>query len=270
MTHQRPLPPNPSFLIIGAQKSGTRWLRTNLGHHPDIYTASEELHYFNRPGRMRRIGLEGYRAQFERWNGEPVVGEATPGYMIWRHDPTMVAKRIAISLPDVRLIAILRNPVDRAQSALLHHQKRRRVSSRTTLVKHVKKRDPETDRLGVISGGWYAASLRPFLRRFGDRLLVLLHDDVQVRPEWVYRQAVLHIGGSPDFVPDQVGSVVFSNRPAGPPRSELSLEDRRLVYGYFEDDVKRLQRMLGRSLAVWHPNRAHVTAQPGSSAEPLT
>ena len=64
------------------------------------------------------LGLDWYRAQFESWAGESILGEATPGYMMWRHHPRRVAERIKEVVPDARLIAILRNPVDRAQSAL--------------------------------------------------------------------------------------------------------------------------------------------------------
>src|SRR5262245_12635623 len=110
-------PPLPTFLIIGAQKSATRWLRTNLGLHPDVYAVDEELWFFNDINhRFTKRGLPWYRAQYDGWSGEPLLGEATPGYMMLRHDPALVAERIGEVVPDVRLIAVLRNPVDRAQS----------------------------------------------------------------------------------------------------------------------------------------------------------
>ena len=74
----------PTFVIIGAQKCATRWLRMNLGKHPDIYTARSELAFWNTEKRVERLGLDWYRHQFEGRKGEPIVGEATPGYMIWR------------------------------------------------------------------------------------------------------------------------------------------------------------------------------------------
>jgi hypothetical protein len=39
--------PLPTFLIIGAQKSATRWLRLNLGLHPAVFAASREIEFFN-------------------------------------------------------------------------------------------------------------------------------------------------------------------------------------------------------------------------------
>jgi hypothetical protein len=251
---ERPLPPPPTFLIIGAQKSATRWLRSNLGKHPDVFTADHELSFFNRPGMMRRIGLEGYRAQFDGWEGEPVVGEATPGYMIHRHDPNAVSRRINRALPDVRLIAILRNPIDRANSALLHHIRRRRLPARTKLVKVVKKRNPETDRLSLIAGGWYGASLKPYKRRFGERLLIMLYDDLERNSLAVYQRALRHVGAEPSFVPEGLESVVFSNKKSDDDRDDLTLKERRILYGYFRDDIRRLQRMMGRSLRMWDPD----------------
>lgn len=253
---QPPDPPSPTFLIIGAQKSATRWLRVNLGEHPDVFTASQEISFFNAPRRVRRLGLEWYRQQFVGWEGEPVVGESTPGYMIWRHDPTDVARRIERALPDVRLIAILRNPIDRANSAMVHHIRRGRLPAKTKLVKVVKKkRNPRIERLGLINGGLYADSLRPYAKRFGDRLLVLLHDDVVKNPRAVYQQALRHVGALPTVVPPGLEEVVFSNRRPSDGANELTLDERCEMWEYFNDDVRRLQRIIGRNLSIWNPNR---------------
>jgi hypothetical protein len=250
-----PVPPLPTFLIIGAQKSATRWLRVNLGQHPDVFTASQEISFFNNQRRVRRWGLEWYQQQFEGWDGEPVVGEATPGYMIWRHEPADVARRIERNLPDVRLIAILRNPIDRAESALRHHVRRHRLPKKTRLVKIAKKRSPKIQRLGLIDGGMYAASLRPYLKRFGDRLLVMLHDDVATDPRLVYGRSLWHIGAEPSFVPPSLDEVVFSNRAPGAVSPGLTYEERCELWEYFRDDVAKLQRMIRRDLSIWDPTR---------------
>src|SRR3954468_2992808 len=89
------LAPLPTFLIIGAQKSATRWLRLNLGLHPAVFTAAREIEFFNNGDRYRELGTDWYREQFEGWDGEAIVGEATPGYLFWRHRPAMVSERIA-------------------------------------------------------------------------------------------------------------------------------------------------------------------------------
>ena len=90
------LPPLPTFLIIGAQKSATRWLRFNLGLHLAVFTAARELEFFNNGERYRELGPAWYRAQFVGWAGEAIRGEATPGYMFWPHRPLVVSERIAL------------------------------------------------------------------------------------------------------------------------------------------------------------------------------
>lgn len=247
-------PPLPTFLIIGAQKSATRWLRLNLGLHPDVYSAPGELEFFNNTERAEQ-GVASYRAQFEGWSGEPYVGEATPGYMFWRHDPRVIARRIRHTVPDVRLIAILRNPVDRAHSAVVHHIEGGSLPPGAQVMDVVRRTPPERDPLGIVSGGWYAASLEPYVELFGDQLLVLLHDDADDDPRGVYDQALRHVGPAPDFVPAELERVRFSyqQRPSAEGR-ELTLDERRELYEFFADDIRKLEKMTGRDLSLWEPD----------------
>ena len=254
-------PPLPTFLIIGAQKSATRWLRTNLGAHPQVFTADTESHFFSR-SRYFRLGLDYYRTHFEGWDGEPVVGEATPGYMMWIDDPPTMAARIDESLPNVRLLALLRIPVDRTYSAFIHHMRQGRIPADAGLLGWVRSVAPKDDPQGLIAGGWYAASLTPYFERFGERLQVFLHDDVVDHPKRVYSRALEHIGASPDFVPPELERVVFSNRPPKPSayhegkggRRKLSSEERAELYEYFRHDIDHLEELLGRDLSIWRPS----------------
>ncbi|HXH26063.1 MAG TPA: TIGR03086 family metal-binding protein [Vicinamibacterales bacterium] len=263
------LPPDrlPTFLIIGAQKSATRWLRYNLGLHPDIYTVDDEVWFFN----IRRNfsqGLSWYRGQFTGWAGQPIVGEATPGYMMWRHDPRRVARRIHETVPEVRLIAILRDPVERAHSAMLHHIRRGRLTTDTSLLEYVRRIPPEQDRLNLVAGGWYAASLHPFKRLFGDRLKVFLHDDVCRDPVGVYVAALRHLGVRDDYVPQSVGDVLFSHEQKyqghlDAQAASLTPEARAELFEYFRADVRELQRMLGRDLSMWIPEGRVIDESQG-------
>lgn len=246
-------PPLPTFIIIGAQKSATRWLRSNLGKHPDIFTPDFEPSFFNTQYKM---GTDFYRSQFTGWAGEPIVGEATPGYMIWKHKPPRTARRIHDTLPDVRLIAVLRDPIERANSALVHHKRRGRLRSNSKLTTVARKKKPEHDKMGVVAGGWYAASLDRYLELFGEQLLVVLHDDVREDPLWVYRTALEHVGADPSFVPESLAQVVFSNQQPERTKRDTSVSDadRRKLWPYFEDDVRRLEPMIGRDLSAWDPS----------------
>jgi hypothetical protein len=246
-------PPLPTFLLIGAQKSATRWLRSNLDAHPEVFTAPGEPGYFNDERRLKQGGLSWYRAQFEGWAGEPCVGESTPGYLMWTEGPDEIAVRIRRTIPDVRLLALLRNPIDRARSAMVHHVVKGRLGPETDLLELVGRVPPEQDQLGLVAGGWYAASLRPYLERFGDQLLVLVYDDVLADPQAVYRRALAHIGASPDFLPMSIDRVRESQEGLDHGVPPLDDEQRKAMYEYFRDDIAELEVMLGRSLASWGP-----------------
>jgi hypothetical protein len=251
------LPPLPTFVILGAQKSATRWLRFNLGEHPDIFASPFEISYFDHDRRFA-LGDDFYRSQFEGWDGQTFLGEGTPGYLMFRNDPATVAGRMAETVPDVRLFAVLRDPVDRAQSALIHHIRYERLRPSTDLLTFVRQREPESDFFGLVAGGWYATSLEPFIERFGDQLVVVLHDDIRDEPLAVYEQALRHVGAEPGFVAPELGQVLFSNRTDAsgapiPTDDPLSPEARAGLFEYFRDEVDRLEQLIGRDLSAWRP-----------------
>jgi hypothetical protein len=210
--------------------------------------------FFSNEKRYRELGLDWYRSQFGDWSGQPRVGEGTPAYMIWRHHPERVAARIDESLPDARVLAILRNPIDRAASAMLHHIQRERLPANANLLDVVRSTPPEKDFLTLVSGGWYARSLAPYRDRFGDRLAILFHDDIAVEPRAVYETAAAHIGIADEFVPPDLERVVFSNRARTPDIStSLTPAERAELWSYFVDDVRELEKMTGRDLSIWEP-----------------
>lgn len=251
------LPPVPSFLIIGAQKGATRWFRLNLGRHPEIYTPDDELSFFNTKEYMR--GLDHYRGLFAGWSGERVVGEATPGYMIWRHQPDQVAARIYRDLPGVHLFAILRDPVDRLYSAFVHHVRRGRIDPDEDLLELVHRTPPEEEWMQLVAGGWYARSLAPYLDRFGERLHVFLNEDARSDPTGLYSAALRTLGVDDSFVPEDLRGVVFSRSlpehsrywQEGTGKRPLTAEEKAALYELFAEDVDRLEEMLERDLSAW-------------------
>ncbi len=119
-----PLRSLPDFIIIGAMRGGTTSLYMYLNQHPSVARAfRKEVHFFDL-GYWR--GLNWYRAHFPSllhghieglsWRRYLVTGESTPYYMFHPLAP----KRIAETLPHVKLIVLLRNPVDRAYSHYWH------------------------------------------------------------------------------------------------------------------------------------------------------
>jgi hypothetical protein len=67
----------PDFLIIGAQKAGTTWLRALLRHHPNVYMPDREIHFFNKEHNYRR-GLDWYARHFRGADGNKRMGKRRP------------------------------------------------------------------------------------------------------------------------------------------------------------------------------------------------
>ncbi len=107
----------PNFLIIGAMKSATTSLTYYLDAHPDVYCLQEEVHFFSR---YYDQGLDWYRWQFAPATTHRAVGESSPPYMYLPHIPALMARDV----PDARLIAVLRHPIDRAYSHYWHNRTR--------------------------------------------------------------------------------------------------------------------------------------------------
>jgi len=101
--------------VIGAMKAGTTSLHAYLGAHPDVYMAEpKELDFFLDDGNWRR-GVEWYRERFIGGLGAAARGEASPSYTKYPAVPH-VPERIAALLPDVRLVYLVRDPIERMQS----------------------------------------------------------------------------------------------------------------------------------------------------------
>ena len=104
----------PHFLCIGAQKSGTTTLHKALNNHPDIFVPPEkELHYFTN---NYNEGKEWYLGKFKEAKAQQIKGEITPYYLFHHKAP----ERIKKLTPKVKLIALLRDPVERAVSQYYH------------------------------------------------------------------------------------------------------------------------------------------------------
>ena len=106
----------PDFLVIGAAKSGTMSLFEHLREHPQVYVPPEkEVRFFDVDDRFA-LGPSWNAAHFRLASPGQVTGEATPGYLASKEAPA----RIADLMPAARLIALLRDPVDRAYSHYWH------------------------------------------------------------------------------------------------------------------------------------------------------
>jgi hypothetical protein len=161
------------FLIIGAAKSATTWLQQSLQQHPGIYMPDPEIHYFSRHYEQ---GEAWYLSHFEAGADSRLIGEKSNSYM----DTPEAAPRIRKDVPNVRLIAQLRNPVERAYSDYCMLFRRGEVGK--DIVQYLDPRSADGGRF--LNGGLYYDQLRSFLDLFpAERLLVLLYENIKTEPQ---------------------------------------------------------------------------------------
>jgi hypothetical protein len=243
----------PGFLILGAAKAGTTSLHQYLSEHPQVQPPTiKEIHYFDH---SHRRGWGWYLAHFPPSGFGGITGEATPYYLFH----PLVPRRVAESLPDVRLIALLRNPVDRAIS---HHNHELADSYEDLpLAKAVEREEErlrgEEDRIvadpryrsfahqhhSYLARGRYAEQLERWFKHFDrDRLLVLSAEELFEEPKGCVEEAQRFLGLEP-VLPRNLSP--RNNRSYSPPDPAL----RKRLQAYFEPYNHRLYRLLGQDFS---------------------
>lgn len=251
----------PDYLIIGAQKAGTSSLYRYLNEHPAVAAAAgKEVHYFD--WHYRR-GERWYRAHFPsaahrrvfqaRTGLRLVTGEASPYYLFHPHTP----KRVKALVPDVKLIVLLRDPVERAVSAY-HHQVRAGTESLSlsdALDQEPARLGGEIDRLGrdemyrspvhrrfsYMARGVYVDQLVEWFRHFArEQVLVIRSEDFFDEPAGVV-SAVFAFLGLPGSQPRE-----YRRFNSGGEYSGINPQVRQRLTEYFAPHNRRLYDLLGR------------------------
>jgi len=227
----------PDFVVIGAKKCGTTFFYHLLSQHPLVEpAASKELHFFDV---LFEEGTEWYRRCFPkpRWKDgrKTITGEASPGY-IWH---PLAPERMAGVIPEVRLIALLRNPVDRAYSDYYQRVKNGRAHRTFEEAVQAAFDDPTH---GHLSKSIYVDHLRRWSGFFGDeQMLVLKSEDFFGRPVETLKVA-LNFLDLPEWEPE--GSELQKKRNARE-YDEMDPATRRRLEEYFEPHNRRLYDFLG-------------------------
>ena len=226
----------PDFVIIGAQKGGTSFLYYLLARHPLVQPAArKELHFFDQPDRFAK-GAEWYRRCFPRsgWKdgSRTITGEATP-YYLFDHN---VAKRMCEVVPQTRLIALLRNPIDRAYS---HYQMQVKRGTEPGTFEEVIERQHSS----YVSRGIYVDQLLRWFEFFSkEQMLILKSEDFFERPVETLKP-VLKFLQLPDWQPE--ASELERRRHTGAYSKKMDPSTRRRMEAYFEPHNQRLYECLG-------------------------
>jgi hypothetical protein len=193
----------PTFLIIGAAKAGTTSLAEYLSEHPQVFVAPEkEINFFDR---HHRRGPDWYRSRFASAGDARAVGEASPAYMYF--DDALA--RMAQLVPEAKLVAILRDPVERLYSDYWYRVPLGETRSFAEVVRQeIAEGKPfhKTMRMGYLEVGRYARHLRRVCEHFPrESLLILLMDDLRSDPPGTFASLCRFIGVDDGFRPPSLG-----------------------------------------------------------------
>ncbi|MEL4898189.1 sulfotransferase domain-containing protein [Crocosphaera sp. Alani8] len=210
----------PDFLIIGVAKGGTTSLHKYINNHPKVIpsTVKEPGYFLN--GKYPNHSIYWYKSHFPLSNfitrSNKLTGEGTPGYIHSKNAPNWIKS----TMPQVKLIALLRNPVTRAYSHFsMKMQKKGMKKSELTpaFIKEVKreleilriKQSPDEPFNKIeptghfyLSGGIYVSSIKRWIDTFSRKqILILKSEDLFEKPEKTM-QKVFNFLDLPDYKGD--------------------------------------------------------------------
>ncbi len=295
------------FLLIGAEKCGTTWLADMLRQHPGIFIPPEkEIFYFNRQffesPELENFNhskpLDWYYSFFAAAQAGRVKGEASPAY-IW---DMAAPEKIHAFNPALKLVAVLRDPVERAFSQYRYYIQRG-VLGNVSFAQAIELR-PE-----MLSRGMYHAQLTRYYALFpAEQILVLFFDDIKRDNQAFLHTAEAFLGVEP-FTPPNIearsnvtgeprfkalnqimSKVRYWVRKHDPPfvlellrRTGLAQWSERLrlqntrpaaaqpapdpalvrrLRAHFREDVLALERLTGRDLKAWIEDRESKIENP--------
>ena len=181
----------PTFIVIGAMKSGTTSYAWYLDHHPEVAVSRpKEPNFFAEPGNWGR-GVDWYKSLFS--SDVPCAGEASVMYTMV---PEFVGApgRIRQTVPDVRLLYLVRDPIERMRSMFVHRAEKHQARGRTFSEAIVQ--NPE-----YVAISQYGRQIEPYLELFKEeQLLIVTTDELRADPGAALARSFHHIGADPTFL----------------------------------------------------------------------
>ncbi len=249
-----PTSTGPTFIGIGAARSGTTTLHDYLERHPQAFVPRhKEVHYFSFAfpsfKHPQALTEERYRAIFAATGRAPARGEISPSYL-WFLD---TAKRIHEFDPKLKLIAMLRNPVERFISDYSYGVEHGEIEPPIEEFVDAGIEGLEQDGVAAQSfhptsclwKGLYGTLLQPYLQAFPrDQLLIILLDDLVNRPVEV-QEALCR------FLEIETIPSPFRMRNASHRESAIPLEVYERLHAFYQSDIDITSRLIGRDLGAW-------------------
>ena len=281
----------PEFLVIGAYKSGSTAIQEALRAHPQVFLPAKGPSFFAfdgapaidrplPPGTVR--DWDAYRALFAPAPPDTVRGEVSPEYLAnpW------ACGRIRARVPEARLVAVLRNPVERAFSDYLMYVRDgdERLDFAAALDEQEERRRAGSPTGYYLETGYYGRQLRPYFDAFPrGQIQVHLFEDFAADPDSVLEPIFAFVGVDPALgtTPERavnvsgvprnalVGAAVRGGKRMAPllpeavrrraktalvrglDRPDLEPELRARLVEVYREDVAELERLLERPLGHW-------------------
>lgn len=261
------------FLGIGAQRAATTWLYRMLQLHPQVaFPAGKEVHFWNR--RIDR-GADWYRAQFEPSCAGRRQGEITPGYALLT-PPTL--RQVHAFNPKLRILFILRNPMERAWS-----QSMATATREGKRPAHVEDAwfAQQFELPASLNRGDYARSLRHWLAVFPkEQILLLRHEQIATDPRACLTRVARHLDIDPAAFETlrsermrhrvQPGASTLQPGALSGPAIRLSLRARlRTLYAERIEALRPLVDWDPRDWLQGTPLQASLAASATDAATPL-
>jgi hypothetical protein len=253
----------PTFLVIGAGKAGTSTLCHHLRSHPQIFmTRRKELHFFSLD-EIYAHGFEWYERWFSGAGERPQRGEGSTTYTGHTVFPR-TAERIAAYAPDMRLIYIARDPLERMESVWMQLRRLGATSPFRDLGVHTVPPEMQVDldfnrsvvrqATAIVESTNYWREISAYRRHFPDeQILVLLFEDLKRDPRAVMRRCYAFLGVDPGFAAGladvHLNSLEHYRHAHGALWRLWASPRRRRVYSSAAQLVpKRVRRWLNRNL----------------------
>lgn len=174
----------PELVVIGGRKCGTTWADQCFREHPGLFLppSTKELFYFDR---YYERGIDWYAAHFANAPETSLCVEVTPSYL----SSPEATERLPATLPNAKLLVLLRNPVDRALSDFNHAQRKGDVQE------GMRFRDACNHLPSLLEEGQYHVHLERWMYEVAsDRLRVYLIEDVAKQPAAFFREVFGWLG----------------------------------------------------------------------------
>jgi hypothetical protein len=238
------------FILAGAQKSGTTALHYFLSRHPDIAMGDQqEIHFFDNDALfVSEPDYEQLHKHYPLLASSMIAGDCTPSYIYY--EPT--AERIFRYNPKIKLLALLRNPVDRAFA----HWNMQRFRNREPLdffnaIREEQTRisgapPTEARRFAYVERGFYSRQLERLFKFFPrEQVKAVKFEDFKANQHQTVASILSFLGRKP------LRSIRNKDRNVVPYERAMNWEERVFLYNLFAEDIAKVEQLLGWNCSDW-------------------